>query len=71
MNMTYFVSVSEIRRASSISCVLSDSTGQLWLVSPPRLDEIILPSSRGGHGLFAVQYHHDNTDGEYSVSLLK
>lgn len=55
--------VQEIRRSSPSSCVLSDSTGQLWLLTPPRIDEIILPSSRGGHGLFAVQYHHGKTDG--------
>lgn len=55
--------VQDIQCASPNSCVLSDSTGRLWILQPPHLQEIVLPSKQGGHGVFAVQPKHGQTEG--------
>lgn len=55
--------VQDIQSASPSSCILSDSSGRLWLLHPPHLQEIVLPSSQGGHGVFAVQPRHGQADG--------
>lgn len=55
--------VQDIQCASDSSCILSDSSGRLWFLDPPHLREIVLPSSQGGHGVFAVQPRHGNTQG--------
>ena len=60
--MNLFLPV-DIQRASADSCVLCDSSGQLWYLHPPHLTEIMLPSSQGGHSVFAVQAKHGQTEG--------
>ncbi|XP_078358313.1 uncharacterized protein LOC144643055 [Oculina patagonica] len=55
--------VQDIQLASPSSCVVSDSSGQLWYLNPPHLQEIMLPSSQGGHSVFAVQAKHGQTEG--------
>ncbi|KAM7430696.1 hypothetical protein ABFA07_018644 [Porites harrisoni] len=55
--------VQDIRCASASSCIVSDCSGRLWFLHPPHLKEIVLPSSRGGHGVFAVQPKHGQTEG--------
>jgi len=53
----------DIQRASADSCVLCDSCGHLWYFHPPHLQQILLPSSQGGHSVFAVQAKHGQTEG--------
>lgn len=55
--------VQDIQRASADSCVLCDSSGQLWYLHPPHLQQIMLPSGQGGHSVFAVQAKHGHTEG--------
>lgn len=55
--------VQEIQRVLPYSCVLSDSSGRLWYLHPPNLQEIFLPSSQGGHGVFAVQAKEGQEEG--------
>ena len=58
----------DIQCASADSCILCDSSGQLWYFHPPRLQQIMLPSSQGGHSVFAVQAKHGQTEGWFSFS---
>lgn len=60
---TIFIFPAVIQCASSDSCVLSDTAGRLWYLNPPYLREIVLPSSQGGHEVFAVQPSHDQAEG--------
>ena len=53
----------EIQHVLPYSCVLSDSSGRLWYLHPPNLQEILLPSSQGGHGVFAVQAKEGQEEG--------
>lgn len=55
--------VQEIQCVLPYSCVLSDSSGRLWYLHPPNLQEILLPSSQGGHGVFAVQAKEGQEEG--------
>ena len=48
---------------------MSDCSGRLWFLHPPHLKEIVLPSSRGGHGVFAVQPKHGQTEGRITYSI--
>lgn len=55
--------VQEIQSVLPYGCVLSDSSGRLWYLHPPNLQEILLPSSQGGHGVFAVQMKEGQAEG--------
>lgn len=58
----------EIQSVLPYSCVLSDSSGRLWYLHPPNLQEILLPSSQGGHGVFAVQMKEGQAEGKVIFS---
>lgn len=65
--MNWFLHVHvDIQRASTDSCVLCDSSGQLWYLHPPHLQQIMLPSGQGGHSVFAVQAKRGHTEGQCS-----